>query len=85
MGDRPDREDGAAIGLLDVGHVGTDQLVQGLAGNGRIEPQPLLVNDDEVLALVALRRGEHHGVERAAEPVVEAVELEARRAAAGNP
>src|SRR6185312_13586084 len=37
---------------------------------------------DEVLAVMPARRGEHHGVERAALPLIEPVELEARRAAA---
>ena len=68
--------------LLDVGHVGADQLLQRLAGNGGVEAKPLLVHDDEVLAVVAFGGGEHDGVERAAQAMVEPVELEAGRAAA---
>ena len=42
------------------------------------------MDDDEILALVAFGASDDDGVERAAEPMVEPVELEARGAAAGK-
>src|SRR6185295_10735406 len=43
IGDRPDREHRAAVRLLDIGHVGADELLERLAGDGGVETEPLLV------------------------------------------